>query len=276
CEPCHADVYAAWRRSPMHEMTRLPAEARIRAPWDGAEFRFKNDRARFEQKDGRRFMRVESAAFGTHLYQITKVIGGRYREDYAGVEVDGGGAPVPAPAAPRAELVMPVSYVFESGSFRLKGYSVMVGERPGLRAGGVWNQTCVFCHNTNPYFDSTWGELLGPGAPGYQGEVVDRLLPPDRRWSFAITDEAALAAALRDEIAFLGATPSGGGGTDTEARRALLRESIQAMRQRLTPAGFVEIGIGCESCHGGSREHVDDPRVVPDFRPRSRFLDVVP
>jgi hypothetical protein len=42
----------------------------------------------------------------------------------------------------------------------------MVGERPGLRAGGVWNQTCVFCHNTNPYFASTWGELYGEGAPG--------------------------------------------------------------------------------------------------------------
>src|SRR6185369_13332747 len=120
CEPCHADVYAAWRRSPMHEMTRLPAEARLRAPFDGAEFHFKNDRARFEQKDGRRFMRIESADYGTHLYQITKVIGGRYREDYAGVEVAGVGVGSAVVAPARAELVLPVSYVFESRAFRLK------------------------------------------------------------------------------------------------------------------------------------------------------------
>ena len=78
--------------------------------------------------------------------------------------------------------MLPVSYVFETRSFRLKGYSVMVGERPGLRAGGVWNETCIFCHNTVPYFDALWGELPGPGAPTYQGEVVDRLLPRERRW----------------------------------------------------------------------------------------------
>ena len=37
-----------------------------------------------------------------------------------------------------AELLLPLSYIFETSSFRLKGYSVLVGERPGLRAGGVW------------------------------------------------------------------------------------------------------------------------------------------
>ena len=87
--------------------------------------------------------------------------------------------------------------MFETASFRLKGYSVLVGERPGLRAGGVWNQTCIFCHNTTPYFDSLWGELHGPGAPGYQGEVVDRLLPRERRWRFEIAGRRGTGARRR-------------------------------------------------------------------------------
>ena len=95
----------------------------------------------------------------------------------------------------------------------------MVGERPGLRAGGVWNQTCIFCHNTDPYFDSTWGELYGPGAPGYQGEVVDRLLPPARRFSFEITDEEALARALEGELAVLGEEPPAASTRPLAARR---------------------------------------------------------
>ena len=43
---CHADMFDAWRRSPMHNMTRDPAAAAIRAPFDGATFSFKDDTAR--------------------------------------------------------------------------------------------------------------------------------------------------------------------------------------------------------------------------------------
>ena len=57
-------------------------------------------------------------------------------------------------------------------AWRYKGYSVMVGERPGLKAGGVWNQTCIFCHNTVPLLFTLFGALQ-PGAPAYQGEQVD-------------------------------------------------------------------------------------------------------
>src|SRR5947208_16993482 len=121
----------------MHLMTRVPETAQVRAPFDGSVFRFKDDTARLTQKDGARFVSLESAAEG-HRYRVTRVIGGRYREDFAGVEVDPSGTPLSG-----TELLLPISYVFETRSFRLKGYSVLVGERPGLRAGGVWSQTCI-------------------------------------------------------------------------------------------------------------------------------------
>ncbi|MGH7439382.1 MAG: hypothetical protein ACRENE_27150, partial [Polyangiaceae bacterium] len=34
CKPCHADVYSAWERSPMHRMTRSLPGAEVRAPFD--------------------------------------------------------------------------------------------------------------------------------------------------------------------------------------------------------------------------------------------------
>jgi predicted CXXCH cytochrome family protein len=275
CAGCHADIFAAWRQSPMREMTRTAETARIHAPFDGALFRFKDDSARLSQQDGARFMSIQSREFGDHTYRVTRVIGGRYREDYAGVEVPATQATAPPGGAhpghyrAGAELVLPVSYVFETRSFRLKGYSVMVGERPGLRAGGVWTETCVFCHNTTPYFDSTWAELFGPGGPGYQGTVVDRLLPDDRRWSFEVTDSKALGAALQSEVRFVtGASPAESDG------RTLLRQSMQAIRTQFGAEHFVEIGIGCESCHGGSRAHTRDTRVLPDFAPQSTFMKV--
>jgi predicted CXXCH cytochrome family protein len=275
CAGCHADIHAAWRSSPMHLMTRVPAGAAIHAPFGGGDgaapstFRFKDDVARLVERDGERYVELTSAQYGDHRYRITRVIGGRYREDYAGIEVGG--------SDPR-ELLMPVSYVFETRSFRLKGYSVLVGERPGMRAGGVWSETCVFCHNTVPYFDALWGELAGPGAPGYQGTVVDRLLPRERRWRYEVAaggeggGERALREAVAAEITAVGGTPP----RADDDRRAALGRGIRELRTHFGARNFVEIGIGCEACHGGSREHVAEPRVHPDFAPRSAFLQARP
>lgn len=270
CAPCHPAIYQAWQRAPMHNMTRLPAEAQVRAPFDGTEVRYKADRARLERHGEERFLRLHSAEDGDHLYRVTKIIGGRYREDFAGLEVAAPGGPVIGD--PAAELILPLSYVFGTRSFRLKGYSVMVTERPGLRAGGVWNQTCVLCHNTYPLFGSLWGALHGPGAPSYQGETVDRVMPADRRWSWRVTDPAAMAEALRAEMQALGAPAGGGDGP----ARALLADAARTLRERLVPSKLIEVGVGCEACHGGSREHVSRNDVRPTFEPRSRFLAAAP
>jgi predicted CXXCH cytochrome family protein len=265
CAGCHADIAAAWQSSPMHLMTRLPETAQVRAPFDGRVFRFKADTARLTQTEGVRFVDLVSVSGGRHSYRVTRVIGGRYREDFAGVEVDSGGAPLPGP-----ELLLPISYVFETRSFRLKGYSVLVGERPGLRAGGVWTQTCIFCHNTVPYFDDIWGALHGPGAPGYQGEVVDRLLPADRRLAVTVAPGHgdALVAAVGAELRAVGSPAP----VPTDPQGAL-RRGVRELRAHFTARDFVEIGIGCEACHGGSRAHAEDPRVRPDFAPRAPFLE---
>src|SRR4051794_28039477 len=223
CARCHADIFSAWRSSPMHLMTRLPAGAGIHAPFaaDGGQpaptFRFKDDTARLVERDGERYVDLTSAQYGDHRYRITRVIGGRYREDFAGVDVGGGDT---------RELLLPVSYVFEMRRFRLKGYSVLVGERPGLRAGGVWSETCVFCHNTVPYFDALWGELAGPGAPTYQGTGVARLLPRERRWRYDVDGAAPLRSAVGAEVAAVGGTPA----RDGDDRRTVLTHGIRELR----------------------------------------------
>ncbi len=85
CARCHAEIHAAWRGSPMRLMTRTPAGAAVHAPFDGATFRFKDDTARLVERDGARHIDLTSAQYGDHRYRVTRVIGGRYREDFAGV-----------------------------------------------------------------------------------------------------------------------------------------------------------------------------------------------
>jgi predicted CXXCH cytochrome family protein len=277
CARCHADIYARWQRSPMHNMTRLPERADIKAPFSDGVFRFKDDRVVLSQKGATRFLRIESPKFGDHLFRVTKVIGGHYREDYAGLEVQSDAPNAALVGDAHDERILPVSYFLPTRSFRYKGYSVMSPERPGLKRGGVWNRTCIFCHNTVPYLSTIFGALAGPGTPPYQGSVVDALLPPERRQEWTITDEHGLRAAIAAEMAFL----RGRELNDTQAYaerplRDVVRQAVGQTRSLFKQSHLVEVGIGCESCHGGSKEHVEDPRLRPSYAPRSPFLAARP
>jgi hypothetical protein len=157
CEPCHAAIYGAFMKSPMHRMTRHADGADVKAPFDGRVFRFKGDSVTLEQREGKRYMRLESARSGAHVYEITKVIGGHYREDFVGREVTGGF--VGALVRGHDEQVMPVSWLLFEPGFRYKGYSVMVRERGRLEPGMVWRQTCIFCHNTAPRLTTLYDDL---------------------------------------------------------------------------------------------------------------------
>jgi predicted CXXCH cytochrome family protein len=200
---------------------------------------------------------------------VTRVIGNHYREDFAGVEVARTDDRVARGSG--NEQILPVTYYFESHGYRPKGYSVMTHERPGLFVGGVWNQTCIFCHNTVPALDGLLGALAGPSPPGYQGVTVDHLLPPDRRFVYGVTREEGFRAAVAGEVGALGASITEAGSTANVARSA-----VHAMADRFRGENLVEEGIGCEACHGGSREHAADPRTRTSYLPRADFLSVEP
>jgi len=256
CEGCHADEYEKFMSAPMHNMTRLPATSVPQAPFDGGTFRFKDDEVRFATRGADRLMTIVSATQGTRTFRVTRVIGGHYREDFAGVEEGGRDG--------KTERILPATWFLGTRAWRYKGYSVMGPERPGLRPGGVWNRTCIFCHNTIPYFDDLLGAISDPKLGPYQGEVVDPLLPPERRARFEVTDANALHAAVADEERVLAAnTPQKEAG-----------DLLRTIRARFDGSKLVEIGIGCESCHGGSIEHVRHNATKPSYEPRASFLRV--
>jgi predicted CXXCH cytochrome family protein len=251
----------------MHNMTRDPAVALVKGPFDGTTFRFKDDTAKLETNGAARFVSIQSKKFGSGTFRLTRVIGGNHREDYAGVAV--ASAQADAPVVNPEELVLPVSWVFAptpggKGALRYKGYSVMVKERVGLRAGPVWNQTCIFCHNTPTYLSTVLGALAGPSAKPYQGEVVDPLLPRERRAEWLVTDSKGLSNALEGELARLGVKRS----------QPTLVQAVNATRSSFRREHLVELGIGCEACHLGSAEHVRDPQKLPSLEPRSAFFAV--
>ncbi|HTJ41019.1 MAG TPA: cytochrome c3 family protein [Kofleriaceae bacterium] len=270
CKDCHPKEYAAWLDSPMHDMTRLIDGARVQAPFDGASLRVRDDVVTMFEQDGARFVRVDHAA-RHQLFRVTKVIGGRVREDFAGIDV----TDEPHPATDSGyggERILPATWVFASRSWRYKGYSVMVPERPSTSTRARWAQTCIGCHNTLPTVDYLFDDLYGPKLPSYQGKVSDHLMPPSRDWVAHSLDDGELAHAIGDEIALVGGDRPG----DDVPLDAVLRAGAAALRKHLDEKSLVEVGIGCEACHGGAAEHARDPHVLPSFEPRSDLLAVVP
>ncbi|MDP8999799.1 MAG: hypothetical protein M3O46_06785, partial [Myxococcota bacterium] len=236
--------------------------AEVRAPFDGTRWRFKDDAVVLDTRGGDRFVRIEPAVGTATTYRVTRVIGGRTREDFAGVDV--------GMSSPSSEVVLPVSFVFATRALRYKGYSVMVHERATLRAGPVWSRTCIFCHNTIPEMDRFLGAIAGGRSRLYQGETVDGWLPSDRRMRMRVVDEAAFDRAAGAEIDFLGthALPH------ARDAREMASAAIDVVRARFDGAALVEVGIGCEACHGGAREHAEDPKVRTSMVPTAPWLDV--
>lgn len=258
CADCHAELYKQWAASPMRNMTRDAATATIRAPFAGAVLHVGNDTCTMTMDGTTRVMTVKSP-FGDHTFRVTKVVGGRYREDFVGVE-----------AGDPTERVLPATYVFSTKTWRYKGYSVMVKERPRMSWQGIWSQECIGCHNTLPAATMLYDELYGPALPPYQGKIADRMLPTNKRWPAVTRDPVGLDKALDAEIAFLGA-PAVQGDV-----RVKLPAAATAMEQKLDGNHLVELGIGCEACHNGSRVHVADPAQKPRFEQLTPLFSISP
>ncbi|MFO0747837.1 MAG: cytochrome c3 family protein [Myxococcota bacterium] len=271
CTPCHAELAARFERSPMHRMTRDAEATDIRAPFDGRTFRFgePEETVRFEQRGAHRFMVVDTPGYPTATYRVTKVIGGHYREDFVGQRVREVAAD-PVPAGELREMILPATWHFRHGEWRYKGYSVQIPERLHLSLGPEWAKSCIFCHNTEPYLATVLDDLGRFERKTYQGSVPSNLFAADRRLDFQVTDAAALASTLRDELAFLGADLDPAASTTR-----LIGLTLVSTQERFGERQLVELGIGCEACHNGAKAHADDPRVGVDFAPRSPGFRVV-
>src|SRR5262249_49703896 len=92
--------------------------------------------------------------------------------------------------------------------------------------------------------------------------------PGGRPWPPETPDGRGLAQAVTAEVA-------GFGGQRLDAAAplpALLTAAIDETRNRFDAKDFIELGIGCEACHLGSRAHALDPEVKPSFLPTSTLF----
>ncbi|MDA0711758.1 MAG: multiheme c-type cytochrome, partial [bacterium] len=230
CAECHQKNFANWQKHPHSRMNMLATEETVLGDFSRATLSYGSRKAVFRKQNNQFLVEYFQEEQLLRQFQITRVIGWRYEQDYVGTQIHG-----PEPAGDpiyKEEIRLGFAYAIDKQQWFPQSYlepSEYAGSEyksdgslrhdPFVPTPVAFNRRCARCHNTYPYDLRLYriytpdGMLSGfPPGPGLEPGVV-----------------ADLAAEAGDTALL---------GTD-----------------RLPIDRFVTVGISCESCHFGGREH---------------------
>jgi len=234
CGRCHKENYGAWLDHPHRRMNQLASDETVLGDFAGREIQAAGGVARLEHTPGGPFtMTLERAGSPRRVYRVTRTIGSRFKQFYAGVLVEG--QPTGKNSA-QDEVVLPLGFWIQQRRWMPINYFDPYGDdvdAHGNLGFDPWHpkdvpisKVCAYCHNTIPYIYRFGSDETGLGFP-MRDMTLDR-------------------PALRSELARL---------VDLQGNAQF--PPVFALRLPLDSA-VVSVGISCESCHFGTREHAQD------------------
>jgi hypothetical protein len=249
CASCHRRKHELWSGHPHGRMNQLPSPASVLGDFTGNTLRLPRGAATFTSEGGVYRMAVERDGTPLRCYEVTRTVGTRFMQFYIGVQREG---PEPPGHAVYREHMLPFAWWVSLGRWLPKHYFDADG--PEELDGGVpliegidcvrdvrpYNAVCMNCHNTFPYAY----RIFDPMFVGFPAATV-----------------AAAVGPLGERLSARVPVDPG-------------TESFAAANGRLDPdRDLVTLGISCESCHFGCREHAAEGKPV-HFLPTSPFVRV--
>ncbi len=270
CKKCHEHNYELWSGHAHRWMNALASDETVKGDFsDGAGIEYLGGEAKFYHKDGKYFM--ELVRGDVHrVSEITQTIGSRFYQYYVGRQLEG-----PEPSDhPRysEEHVLPFGYWLDREEWvpivhvheqdhEPEDYDPFAADiSPPWDDWGTYCDTasdlyrsqCNFCHTTFPVGDMMVRDQqkigqyvpvdLNLSLPDYVSKATPELWDEKRQpWELSDDD---IASILREYRTF-----------DAKDKA-------------------VSLGISCEACHLGSKEHAEDKSVMPKFFPASPDLAI--
>jgi predicted CXXCH cytochrome family protein len=258
CATCHQEKYKSWFKHPHHWMNAAATPERVFGDFGGtARFAYLGGEGRF-WRDGDQFLMSAERGAVKRRYRITRTIGSRYFQYYVGRQLAG-----PEPAGdPRYEVdhVLPFGYWLrkkqwaptvhinaerneDSDDPKFNPYENMVYT--------PYDRSCSVCHTTlaagdwllrNPY-------VAGGYSPYPLAMNFSDYLHKHQRTPLAEHPEQ-LSAVEAETV-------------------------VKDVFENRIPAPILHLGIECETCHNGCKQHVeaDDPaQTLPYFFPAGAAL----
>ncbi|TWU05216.1 Doubled CXXCH motif [Symmachiella macrocystis] len=258
CRECHKENYDSWSHHPHRWMNALADTSTVVGDFSGKSISYLGGKATFFKENGEYRMRLEREE--TQTYAIHQTIGSRFFQYYIGKQIDGPISTTQRTDQQELDHVLPLGYWIDPGEWVP---IVHVGQHEELPDGqrmdpfdarsyqnnfSLYSDACDACHTTSPL-----GDLLSGNANQLAREV-----PGNIEW--------AVANYLAEERPHW-LPPQHKSLPDAQAVGVL--NSLDAI-----PASehAVTLGISCESCHLGCREHAEHPEILPKFFPYSPHL----
>jgi hypothetical protein len=250
CKECHPSQHSRWQRHPHSKMNRMASSATIqgdfanvRVSFPGADVRFTTD------EHGKYYMTVLRDNRLHRRYLVTRTVGSRFMQFYIGKQVEG---PEADDDPIQNEHMLPFAYWFKLKRWLPRQYFDPDGDeplchgvpqleaihrRPDVRP---YNAVCMNCHNTFPYAF----RMFNKDFVGFPDATVAGALEP-------LSNALAKTVPVQPTL-----------------------ESFESLNGRLDPEKhLVTLGISCESCHFGGREHAKHQKEIR-FLPTSKFIRV--
>jgi hypothetical protein len=245
CGKCHEKQHKLWSAHPHRFMNQLASKAAIKGDFDHHVWKVRPGHAVTFSTHGEDYiMAVDRPAQRTR-YKVTRTVGSRFMQFYIGVQTEG-----PEPPGDRVyttEHRLPFAYWFrmkrwlpleyfdvggDNGVEELKdGLPVVDGVDANLRF-LAFRTSCVHCHNTFPHTFRLFSSTLA----GFPDAVIE---PDMKRLSVALADSVAVE-------------PND--------------DAFASLHFKLDPnKDLVTVGISCESCHMGGREHASRAKEIAFF-----------
>jgi hypothetical protein len=250
CAVCHEEKYRSWSQHPHRWMNAAASPERVLGDFAGnARIRYLGGEGRFWRQEDQFFMSAERGAT-QRRYRITRTIGSRYFQYYIGVQLSG-----PEPLHdPRYE----VEHVLPFG-FWLRRQQWL----PTVHIGAERNED-----SDDPQFNPYEGMVYTP----YDASCsVCHTTIPAGDWLLRNPHQAGgytpnpLLMSLSDYLREQGRTPLA--DAPERCSGAEVERVIKDLVENRIPARILHLGIECEACHNGCREHVQarDPAQTPPY-----------
>lgn len=237
CSDCHQDRFQEWQGNLHRQMNRLVGQPGVvRGDFADRRERYSGGALRLHTAGADYFMSFELAGKLYRKYRVTRTIGSRYLQEYVGLQVVGpeaAGHPVY-----RTELRLPFGYLIGAGRW---------------------------LHQQ--YFDSWYGdEYLADNS------AAVAVFDPDQDPWRGRCAWCHNTYAFEKRLARLGGKEEVGSGIELLYSDRLPRQEESESVGLLPVDQLVSVGISCESCHFGGREHAENGAAIR-FAPAGQGIE---
>ncbi len=237
CGDCHEKNFAHWERHPHSRMNAMATPENVLGDFSDHVVEYAGGRAVFRRDGDLFYVDYYRGLARARRFRVTRVIGWRYEQDYIAVQTEG--PEPPDDRLYRDETRLRFSYDLHGQRFFPQSYMEPTEYQGSeYEADGrlrydpfqpdrvPFNQRCARCHNTYPYALRLYKMFTKDGMlSGFA---------PGHGMDEGVVKELATQ---QGDLALLG-------------------------NEELPSERFVTVGISCESCHMGGREHVEAQRAI--------------